>query len=280
MIKICSWFRNKKNLKVAKLLILCGCIGLVGIALAEYFVKAAVPSLQVDNTEFILNMPIGLAAESNLTSVKLAWVNQPGSNVLVYGYLVYYWQTELGFENVTLATENPIKEQSFEIKNLLPATEYTFSVRAVTLIGLGEKSEQYGKYFLSKFSKEFKVKTRSDTKFELINGNVIGSVIKISKYTVSKAKWTSSEFFVLIGEQLGSVINISGEEVDFRSDYTLVEVKAIFEQIKKLENRTFTDPQNEEGINIPFPSNSTSNLIVFRAKLKNTAGEVIFIYSQ
>ncbi|XP_075876405.1 roundabout homolog 1-like isoform X2 [Nelusetta ayraudi] len=72
------------------------------------------------------------------TSITLAWKSKPSPSAEPASYLIEAFSYTLGSRWVTLAEH--IKNQSFVVKNLKPATVYLFMVRAVNAYGLSDPS--------------------------------------------------------------------------------------------------------------------------------------------
>ena len=218
--------------------------------------------------------PFAIIAKSTLTSVTLSFANQPGSAVEIAGVFVYYLRAGEDFDKVKLASKQLITTQIYETKNLLPATNYTFVLRSATKNKLDD-AEMLGEYFLSRFSDEIDVKTAADSKIELIRGNINGGIFKVSRYNLSSQSWISERFYCKPDEQIGEVKNIEGQEIDFRTNFVLKNIKEAPAKLEKFEDKVFKSKDIE--IKIPFPP-SKSDRMSLRARLISKAGEEFFVY--
>ncbi|MCD4657862.1 MAG: fibronectin type III domain-containing protein [Planctomycetes bacterium] len=221
--------------------------------------------------------PVGIVGKAELTTVELFWSNSADFDSIVEGYFVYYWQTNQGFESIQLVNKEIITDQSCKIENMRPNTEYSFAVRAATRQS-NDKLEKQGDFYLSVFSNEYSLSTKSDIIIELSMSNIYGGLFTISKYVLRSKKWFDEHFFTSIGEELGKVRKVDEYEIDFRTDFVLQNIR--MRTIPKETSSTlkFTDPRDEtSSVELKLESGKAKTGIVFEAILINSAGGKISI---
>ena len=230
-------------------------------------------SYQTESTiQESISPPIGIIGIAELTTIELFWSNSAGFNGIVEGYFVYFWQTKQGFESIQLFNKELITEQYCKIENLRPNTEYSIAIRAATKQST-EKLEKYEEFFLSIFSKEYSLSTKSDIKITLSISNVKGGVFVVSKYVQRNNKWYDESFFTRLYEEIGRVRKVEDSEIDFRTGFVLQNI--IMRTIAKEAPSTlkFIDPRDEtSSVELTLESSKTETTIVFEAILINSEG--------
>ena len=232
---------------------------------------------QTESTSKAISPPIGIVGKAKLSSVEIFWSNSSGFDGLVEGYFVYYWQTEQGFEEIQQANKNLITEQHYEIENLRPKTEYSFAIRAATRKS-HEKLEKHDEFFLSIFSKEYQISTKSDIKITLSMSYNAGGVFTISKYVPRTKKWYEESFFARLQEEIGKVRKVEDSEIDFRTGYVLKSIQMRTIAKESSSKMKFNDPRDKSSsVDLELQSAKTKTGIIFEAILINSEGSTIVI---
>ncbi|MCK5344352.1 MAG: fibronectin type III domain-containing protein [Candidatus Heimdallarchaeota archaeon] len=234
-------------------------------------------AFQTESAQKPISPPIGIIGKAELTTIEIFWSNSTGFNGLVEGCFVYYWQTDQGFEEIQQANKSVIIEQKFEIENLRPKTEYSFAIRAATRQS-HEKLEKHSEFFLSIFSKEYRISTKSDIKITLSMSYNAGGVFTISKYVPRTKKWYDESFFARLQEEIGKVRKVEDSEIDFRTGYVLKKVQMRTIAKESPSTLKFTDPRDKStSVDLELESAKTKTGIIFEAILINSEGSAIVI---